>query len=258
MLPPEPLPKILKLEFSKSADLQRVSRLFDPAVKALVDPDQHVAKRLNAVFETAVHSGGAAFLSDENGHLVAMTIAYHIYVGEDPAPDRAHDHTEFGSSLSLLSGYKSALPVIAALALREWLHHPPVRKMAANIDPQNTAAVKLYRDALGWEQVTDKAHCASLDIAGWRTVPDADDPAAQTGYRNVPEGMAGMDWVECTEALLAKQAEILLAFMAQGGLVHAQTGHFIPVDFSALAQEGLTPSRLKAIAGGGQKYQSHG
>jgi hypothetical protein len=250
MLPP----KSLKLEFSKTADLKRISRLFEPAVKALADPEQHVTPRLNAVFETAVDSGGAAFLSDENDHLVAMTIAYHIHVAEDPEPDRAHDHIEFGSSLSLMSGYKSTLPVIAALALREWLHHPPVRKMAANIDPQNAAALKLYRDALGWERIEDKALCASLDIAGWRTVPDADDPTAQTGCQNVPEGMAGMDWMACDGRLLAKQAEILLAFMAQGGLVHTQTGHFIPVDFSALAQEGLTPARLKAIAGGDRHY----
>lgn len=242
-------PKSLKLEFSKAADFERVSHLFEPEVKDTFDPEHCIVKRLSSVFKKSVDSGCAAFLSDENGDLRTMTIAYHLYIDKNSAPEAPHDHTEFGSSLSLIPGYKSSVPVIAALALREWFNHPPVKTIAAEIKQDNTASVKTYNEALGWNPLHDTDQCASLDVSGWRTVPDESDPTGQTGLEKVPDGLGSMDWFQCDDDALVKQARIVLDFMKSGGLVN-KTGHFIPVDFSALETEGLTRPRLEAIAGG--------
>jgi len=244
------MPITLKLEFSGVVDFDRISRMFELEVKGVIDPNNHVVKRLRSVFKKAVDMGSVAFLSDENGDLRIMAIAYHAYVEKDHVPDVQHDYTEFGTVISLIPGYKSSYPVIAALALREWINHPPSQKIAANIDPENIASVKVYEELLGWDIVKDKAQCASLDTASWKTVLDEDDPTGQTCFKDVPEGLESMGWFECNEKVLVGQARIVLDFMKQGGLVNKQTGHFIPVDFSVLEKEGLTRPLLEAIAGG--------
>ena len=244
------IPKRMKLEFSKPSDFDRISKMFKPEVKKVLDPDNHVAKRLDSVFRKAVDSGCVIFLSDENEDLRTMIIAYHAYVEKDHTPNIQHDYTELGSTLSLMPGYKSSFPIIAALALREWLNYPPAQKIVANINLKNTIAVKNLEEILGWKIIKDKGQCASLDAACWRTVLDESDQTGQTGLKGTPEGLESMVWFECNGKGLAKQASIMLDFIKQGGLVNRKTGHFIPVDFSVLEKEGLTHPRLEAIAGG--------
>ncbi len=244
------IPKTLKLEFSKPSDFDRISRMFKLEVKKVLDPDNHVVRRLDSVFKESIDTGSVAFLSDENGDLKTMVIAYHAYIEKDHMPDVQHDYTEFGSALSFIPGYKKSFPVIAALTLREWLNYPPAQKIAANINLENAIAVKNLEEVLGWKIIKDKGQCASLDSACWRTVLDESDPTGQTGFEGIPEGLESMVWFECNGKSLAKQARIVLDFIKQGGLVNRKTKHFIPVDFSALEKEGLTHPRLEAIASG--------
>lgn len=244
-------PQSLKLEFSKVADAARISRVFDPATKSNADPNDYVAKRLSAAFNKAVAEGCAAFLSDENGRVQALTIAYHLSGDRTKTADEQHDHTEMGSTISLVQGYKSTAPVIAALALREWFNHAPAQHMAADIKQSNVPSVKVYQETLGWEVMKDKAAATNINDASWRTIPDEErDPSGQTPYDSAPAKGAHMDWYACNDNALPKQAALVLEAMNQGGLINKRTGDVIPVDFSALAAEGLTKNRLEAIAKG--------
>ncbi len=243
------MPITLKLEFSGIADFERISRMFEPDVKSVLDPDNHVVKRLHSVFKKAVYMGSVTFLSDGNGDIRTMTIAYHAYVEKDHLPDVQHDHTELGSTLSFIPGYKSASLVTVVLALREWINNPPIQKIAANVEPENIAAAKII-EVLGWQLIKDKGQLASIDAACWRTVLDETDPTGQTGFEGVPKGLESMAWFECNEKVLVKQARVVLDFMDHGGIVNKKTEHFIPVDFSNLEKEGLTRPLLEAIAGG--------
>lgn len=239
-------PARLKLEFSTAADAQRIGRLFDPAVKDAADPQHFVDKRLRDVFNKAVAAGCAATLSDEAGHVQALTVAYHL---SDTGAQ--HDHSEFGSTLSLMQGFQSTAPIIAALALREWFKHPPANEMAAEIRQDNIPSVKIYKEKLGWEVVDSKAANAALNASSWRTIPDeAADPSGNTGLAQVPAEAKDMDWYACTDKALARQASTILEAMKQGGLTNKKTGAFIPVDFSALEKEGLSRARLEALARG--------
>lgn len=247
-------PTSLKLEFSTAADITRIGRLFDPAVKDPADPHHFVDKRLKSAFKKAVEAGCAVVLSDAKGDVQVMTVAYHLAAAPDAAPGaapNAHDYTEFGSTLSLIQGYHSSVPLIAALALREWFKHPPRGKLAAEIRQDNIPSVKVYKDTLGWEAITDTAENAVINGTSWRTIPDETaDPSGNTGMKEVPAEAAAMDWYACNDNALRHQAEVVLEALARGGIVNKKTGDFIPVDFSALDKEGLTKPRLEALARG--------
>ncbi len=244
------VPQYLKLEFSKAADYGRISALFDPAVKNNADPDNYIAKRLERVFRRTMETGSVAFLSDENNTPVVFTAAYHAHEDTKTDPSEQHDYTEFGSSLTLLPrGYASSLPVIAALAIREWLYNPPRKAIAADIKPQNIASVKVYQSSLGWALVEDEEKRKGLDVSCWRTVPDESDSSGEKGLEFVPDVGYSMDWFECDASTIALQARILLECMKQGGLSN-KNGDFIPVDFSCLDQEHITKTRLESMAAG--------
>ncbi|MCK5517930.1 MAG: hypothetical protein KAI61_00815 [Alphaproteobacteria bacterium] len=244
------IPKTLKLKFSKTTDFDRVSRMFEPEVKNVLDPDNHVARRLDSVLKKAVDSGRAVFMSDEKGDIKTMIVAYHAYIEKDHATDVQHDYTELGTMLSFIPGYKSSLLVTAVLALREWLNYPPVQKIAVNIEIKNDFSVKALEKILGWKTIRDKDQCISLDRACWKTVLDEKaDPMRQVGFKDVPKGLENMGWFECDGKVLARQAQIVLDSMKQGGFFNKQE-HFIPVDFSTLEKEGLTRPLLEAIAVG--------
>ena len=138
------IPITLKLGFSEIADFERISRMFEPDVKSVIDPDNYVTKRLDSVFRKSVDSGSVAFLSDENGNIKTMTVAYHAYIEKKPTPDARHDYTELGSAFSLIPGYKSSLPIISTLVLREWFNKPPTQKIADNIEPDTVVAIKVF------------------------------------------------------------------------------------------------------------------
>jgi hypothetical protein len=234
--------KRLKLEFSKAADAPRITGMLEHPDTKAADPHHYVALRLPDVFNKTVRDGCVAFFSDENGNLKTLTIAYHHSANR-------HDYTESGTTLSHVPGYNSSAPLVAALVLREWLNHPPAKKIVASIKPQNAASVKIYQDTLGWEQASEKDQTLAREQA-WRTVPDPADPSGKTGYSTLPPEAYSTVWFAVKDKALAKQANILLEALDRGGLVNKRTGDIIPVDFSALGKEGLTRERIKAIAGG--------
>jgi len=236
----------LKLEFSKAADATRIGRLFDPAVKGAFDPQDFVARRVTSAFNKAVADGCAAFLADSQGHVRTLTVAYHLH---DTQPAKGqHDNIELGTTASDIQGYKSSVPVIAALALREWFNHAPRRRITADIKQSNGPSVAIYVNQLGWQKAgkDDKA----LEASSWRTIPLDSDPTGQKGHDAPPAKAESMDWYACGDAALVRHAQVLLAAINRGGIVNARTGGFIPVDFSALDAEGLTRTRLEALAKG--------
>lgn len=232
----------LTLEFSRAADYPRIDHLFDPAVKQDYDPHNYVLKRREEDFQQTVANGGACLLSAGDGEVAAMAVAYHSHEDENPAPGTPHDYTEFGTTLSRVPGYNSAQLIVAALALHEWWQSPPARAMAAFIDDGNAASIHTYRDTMKWEEITDPALIAALTVACSRNLaPGEDGPK---------EGHTVDSLYTFTRSSLAAHARILLAFMDQGGLLNRRTGDFIPVDFHALEDEGLTRGRLEAMAQG--------
>lgn len=242
-------PKSLRLAFSKAADMPRIEKILDPGVKAAFDPDNHVAKRLNASFNKAVADGCTAMLVDEKDDVKTLTMAYHVHVDKSPAPDAAHDHINFGTSLSLIPGYKSASVVIAALALREWLLHPPVQTISAGIVPENAPSLKTYVEGLGWAPEKDASAVKSIATATWRTLADPADSSGNTCLEKPPADLENVGWYVCDDVALKKQARVLLDCLDRGG-VASKKGDVIPVDFSALDDIGLTRPCLEAIASG--------
>jgi hypothetical protein len=251
--PGHPPVRSLKLEFSRAADHRRIDALFDPAAKAEIDPHNYVVKRIDHHFRHAITTGGAAILSDQNGRVMTLTMAYRVHhtqstANDNRAPDDfSHDVTELGTSLARLPGYNSAKLVVAALTLREWWHNPPRDCMIAEIKRDNIASLKTYIDGLHWKPVLDAPHSARLYDATDPTLVDDKDKGG--GDPTADLSKAKSLWHRADDATVQQSARIILDFMAHGGLSD-KSGHHIPVDFTALAREGLTTERLKAIAAG--------
>jgi hypothetical protein len=241
--------KSLKLEFSKAADAARITGMLQDSDTKAADPNHYVAGRVPGVFNKAVRDGCAVFFSDETGTLKTLTIAYHHSDDKNPGIKVKHEYTESGTTLSHVPGYNSSAPLVSALVLREWLNHPPAKKIVASIKPQNAASVKIYKDTLGWEEASEKDQARARDLA-WRTVPDPADPSGKNGYQTLPPEAYGTVWFTANDKALVKQANILLEALDRGGLINKRTGDIIAVDFSALGKEGLTRERIKAIASG--------
>ena len=231
----KPLENSLKLAFSAAHDFHRINEMLAPDIGDSSHPNRFLADRLSTAFARAVAGGSAAFMEDATGELKAVTVAYHLNAAEDPD---LHTHTELGSTSSAMPGYSIANLVVAALALREWLHNPPAEMIAAKIRPENIPSLKVYKEALGWAPIEDRALHAQLTDASRQTMADPSNP------------LNGREWYALKDVVIKKQAETVLGFMEQGGLVNKQTGDFIPVDFSALEKEGLTRARLEALAAG--------
>lgn len=240
-------PFSLKLAFSKAADYARVDAVFDPAVKQASDPHGYVLKRYEPAFRKAVADGSAAFLSDADGNVMTLTMAYRFRRESNPDPD-AHDGTELGTTFSRLPGFHSASLVVAAIALREWWQHPPAEAMMAEIKKSNMPSLKTYRDTLGWEAAPDTQDAHDLFAASYQTVlnDEGTGPAPPPARGTYPDVQLYL----CPDSALATQAKILLSFMDQGGVLNRHTGQFLSVDFSALEEQGLSRARLEAIAGG--------
>ena len=238
-----PLPQSLTLRFSTADDSTRINHALDPAVKTEFDPDEHAVKRLSTAFNAAVEAGCLALLCDETGEVKTLTIAYHVGGTKDTP-----EHTNFGTSLSLIPGYKSARVVIAALALREWIKHRPSVCLAAGIVPDNAPSIKTYHHALGWKPMTDEALIAAVADAAWQTLPDPSDPSGETPLTHAPEALKTVGWYQCDEEAIARQAQVLLDFMEAGCLMCTQTGGHISIDMTALEQEGITRAKLGEMA----------
>lgn len=240
----------LRLAFSTAADDVRIRTALDPTLREKVDPEHHVAERLMAAFNTAVVQGCVAMLSDDKGTVKSLTVAYHCHLAKIPGDATPHDHINFGTSLSYLSGYKISAIVIAALALREWLLHPPLGgEISAGIANDNIASLKIYNEMLKWEKLEDPVRLKPVMGATWHTLPDPRDKTGQTARDDAPDDLAGVGWYMCDKQTLITQAQYLLDLIDRSGRIAGKQG-VLEVDLSALEQEGLTRIRLEAMARG--------
>lgn len=240
-------PGRLKLEFSRAADYARIDALFDPETKEKLDPQDFVARRVEEFFRKAVDEGAACMLSDEDDNVRGLTIAYRVHECHPPTGSEPHDFTEFGTSITSIPGYNSTRLIIAALAIREFLWHPPKSAIVADIKNANGASLKTYRDALGWIPMDDPAMRAHTSAVTDKTVASeqhkSKGPASEYGVAD--------EWHVCDETAIAVQASILLQYMNAGGITDKKTGDFIPVDFSTLPLHGINHPALEFLAGGG-------
>lgn len=240
----------LCLSFSTAADDARIRAALDPALREKIDPEHHVADRLTAAFNKAVAQGCIAILKDDAGAVKSLTVAYHCHLAKDPAEDAPHDHINFGTSLSYLPGYKISAVAIAALALREWLLHPPLgEEISAGIADDNIASLKIYNEKLKWEKLEDPEKLKPIMGATWHTLPDPRDATGQTPRDDAPENLAGVGWYMCDKRALMTQAHYLLRLLKNRGRIESDKGA-IEIDLVALAREGLTKARLEAIGSG--------
>ena len=109
--------------------------------------------------------------------------------------------------------------------------------IVAEITEDNIASQKTYRDHLGWTQIKNKAALKEMNDISYASIENYQ-------YAGRPA-----HWFKMDRKTIRKQAEILLALMDRGTLVH-KGGHAINLDLSALAAEGLTHARLEAMAAG--------
>ncbi|PJB69777.1 MAG: hypothetical protein CO093_09705 [Alphaproteobacteria bacterium CG_4_9_14_3_um_filter_47_13] len=150
--------------------------------------------------------------------------------------NKHHLHTEIGTTLTRLAGFKSAQIAVAAIALKEWWRNPPDDMIVTEILPANNSSLHLYRDALGWEPVTNPAKTKELH----RLCNEYIDPA--------DKGRATI-WFCCNKSVLPKMAQILLDYQDKGALKN-KAGTAIPLDLGALDTIGLTRPRLEKLATG--------
>lgn len=234
------IPFSLKLEFSKAADKGRVDRLFAPAFKKKIDPENFVVKRDEASLSHTVTDGGAAFLSGAKGGVYTVTIAYPVSENGDDKNNKPPDYTEIGTTMARMGGYSSAKLVISALALKEWWEKPPQEMLIAEIDPDNAPSLHTFT-ALGWQTITDPQTEKRLFRLCNETIAPEDQGGATVWFSG------------SHKTALMTMAKTVLSYMDQGGLVNKRTGHKVTVDFNALSDAGLTRRRLEAIAGGNFK-----
>lgn len=229
----EIIPSRLRLAFSKAADIGRLGRFFSPAIKSKIDPQNFVVKREKAIFESAIAGGHAAFLYDTaSGEAFTVTMAYHVN-----DKNGEHRHTEIGTSITRLGGYKSAQLVIAALVLREWWEGAPKGLIVTEILPTNRPSLKVYRDHLGWSPVKEEEQVEELHrLCNEFIAPE--DKGRQT------------IWFSCAVDILPKMAQILLDYLDNPTLRNKFTGHAVNLDLGELAAIGLTRNRLEALAKG--------
>jgi hypothetical protein len=231
------IPPSLKLEFSRAADYNRIGKIFEPNIKGVIDPQNFVVKREEKILRGAVNKGGAAFLSDDNDELFTLSVAYHVKKDKKAPARSQHDYTEVGTSLARMGGYNSAQLIVAALTLKEWWENPPKNMIVTEILPNNVPSLKTYSRDLEWKKIDDKATANELHKLCNETIS-----AADKGRPTI--------WFNCAAQVLKKQADTILKFMDQGGLVNKHTGHKIAVKFNALNDIGLTRKRLEAMASG--------
>lgn len=230
----QPLPSKLKLAFSKAADNSRISRVFDPAVKSKIDPKNYVVKRDKATFDSTIAGGRAAFLYDTaTGAVQTLSMAYHVH----DKTSGEHKHTEIGTSITTLAGFKSAQVIVAALTLREWWEHEPSGLIVTEILPDNAPSLGVYRDKMGWQLVSDEATRDELFTLCNEIIAPED------------QGRDAL-WLCCSASVLPKMAQILLDYLDSGALENKRSGDKIALDLSALEEIGLTRRNLRAIARG--------
>lgn len=246
-------PFSLTLHFSTAADNNKIHGVFTPDQKQKIDPNNYVVKRVLPHFQNAVDNGGFSFLRDQNDNVTTMTAAYRLHDKDDSLQNGQHHFTEIGTTMAGLAGYNSARLVIAALVLKEWLNHPPVHLMVAEIKNANLPSVKTYRDVLKWEEIPDRALNAKIFKVTDETLEDEND---KTPDNKVDTVLQSARWYHNGNDALATQAKILLSFMTQGGVLNPKTNHHIPVDFKALDNVGLTAPRLGALANGETSRQA--
>jgi hypothetical protein len=244
----KPLPRIIRLEFSKAADFKRCSEILDPQVMKQYDPDGYVAGRLTETFRRAVNDGCVAMMSDEHGTVLAVSVNYQVHNDENAKPGAQHDYTELGSVLSRFPGYNAANPAACAAALKEWWQTPPKEAYVTEIKHSNIPPIKMYK-ALGWEPVDENGpKYEDLITAAYKTVPGPDG----TGHAAPPpkDQRGDIGFYAHTDRSAVSEAKILLAVLNQGGLYNKRDNTTIPVDFSAMDGIGLTRPRLEALARG--------
>jgi hypothetical protein len=243
----KPIPGKLTLAFSQAADYQKIDKMFDPLLKEKMDPEGYVKKRYDPAFKKAVDEKGATFLKDDKDNVFTLTIAYKLHEPGSDLKKDTHQYTEIGTSLARMQGYKSAQLVIAALAINEWLKAAPAKDIVADIKEENVPSVKVYQNALSWEAEPDSPALDGFFEASYATITDDEGnpcPPPDKEERDSITMHASKD------AALSMMAQILLEYMKQGELFNKHTEHTIPLDLSALEEEGLTKDRLEAIVGG--------
>lgn len=223
----------LKLAFSGAADRQRIGTLFAPETKSKIDPHHYVVKREQDVFNRAIDRGHVAFLfNTHSGAVKTLSFAYDVRGHRNGA----QLHSEIGTSLASLGGYKTAQIVISALTLNEWWNTPPQRKIVTEILPENVPSLNAYKK-LCWQEITDEALTHELHVLCNESIAPEDK-----GRQTV--------WFEANEKTLQKMAQVLLEHMDKGYVENKHTGDRIPIDLSPMFDTGLTREHLKAIARG--------
>ena len=233
-----PMPGQLRLAFSTAADRGQIKALFDPAIKDQIDPQGHVARREDALLDTHIDNGRAAMLVDDSGNVHTLAIAWHLSAAHDA--HKRPRHIEIGSAMTRLTGFHSANPVIAALALHEWWKPTVPRGLiAAEVSNNNLPSQKLFRDKLGWKAVTNKKILQNINELSY---------AGVVGYNHTTDPKT---WYKVDRDVRQKQAQIILDFIKRGSLLNTASGHAIKLDLtSALTNAGLPLSRLEALANG--------
>ncbi len=230
------LPLSLKLVFTKAANGSAVHRMFDPAIKSKIDPQDYVVKRESKTFEKQINGGHGTLLVDKNGEPFALTMAWHT-VANDNKGKPQHIYTETGTTLTRLPGFHSAQAVVAALVLHQWWNHNPKKKIAAEILKENIPSRKLFEETFRWRTIANPATAKKInDLCNGNVVEDNN-------------GGKPFSWYTCEKETLTYLAKSLLTMMDRGTL-NRKDGATIALDLSELDKVGLTRARLEALAGG--------
>lgn len=230
------LPLSLKLVFTKAANNHAVHRMFEPAIKSKIDPQDYVVKRESKTFEKQINGGHGTLLVDNKGEPFALTMAWHTIANDNKGKPQ-HRYTETGTTLTRLPGFHSAQAVVAALVLHQWWNHNPRKRIVAEILKENIPSRKLFEETFRWRSVTRPATTKEInDLCNATVVEDNN-------------GGKPFTWYTCEKETLTNLAKSLLTLMDRGTLNH-KDGRTIALDLSDMDKIGLTRARLEALAAG--------
>lgn len=232
------LPARLKLSFSKAADEKAIHRLFEPHIKADIDPEDSVWKRQELYFNDAIDKGHAAILTDDNGHVHGLCFGYATSLDGD-MDKSPPEFVETGSVMTTIPGYSTAKVVVSAITLKHWWEAEPTESFSSAIKENNLAS-KISFEKMGWEKTKDPELSQKIsDCCDQNTIPPENKPGVETESEN---------WYVLGPEAIQTKAKILLDYMQSGVLLNKATGHEIELDLSALEDIGLSIPRLEAMA----------
>lgn len=200
--------KKLFVRFSTSKDEQVIFDFYNQNQHEFVfqrDPD---------VWKERIAAGAVTLIHDEDGNIVASTIAYPL-MQTDKNGNEVHQWTELGSTRITLDGIGLASVLISAQILRAYLLEPPDDRFVCEIVVGNTHSKHVYT----------KIGATPYDVP-----PDLHEKVKATVVPG--SGQATVEWFQFGAEVMPQFAQTVLDHQKNNIIKNKKTGEEYELDYS--------------------------